>query len=117
MPHDIHEPDLDRLYPSMRSAPPTGDSAPPRAPAGQVAAWEKQIAASPLAPTVKDSRAFVQAHGSPALDAVLNASGLGSHPELLKFVSTVAAKLNAIDPEALRERALRGLYPSLYRGR
>lgn len=117
MPHDTHEANLDRLYPSMRSAPLTGEPAVPRTSAQQMAAWEKQIATSPLAPTVKDARAFVPAHGSPALDAALNASGFGSHPELVKFVSTVAAKLNAIDPEALRDRALRGLYPSLYRWR
>jgi hypothetical protein len=103
---------LDRLFPSMYTPAPVVPAAIPRAHLAHVAAWEREVMASPLASVVPDARTFLRAHATPELLAILSESGAGSHPAVVRLVADLAQQFNAVNPEARHQRALRSLYPS-----
>ena len=102
------------LYPSMYPAQPAQTSvaaqaessetdAAPTAPISEahwarvedVEQWEADVMAGPLAASLPAARAFLHEHASSELVQMLEQSGYGSNPHVIKFVADLAAKFAA----------------------
>lgn len=92
------------LFPSMR--PPTPADAPTEAATPQTVsipesqwarvedfdAWESEVNSGPLAASLPAARAFLKEHAPAELVQMLEQSGYGSNPHVIKFVADLAAK-------------------------
>lgn len=55
-------------------------------------AWESEVKAGPLAASLPAARAFLQEHAPAELVQMLEQTGYGSNPHVIKFVADLAAK-------------------------